>query len=74
MTYLRDMSYLGYPLKAPYGRHEEGENMWVSSLLKILKALDVTPEEFWERGKRVVVKSKQRLQSSNQSATKTSNT
>lgn len=33
--------------RVQYGRYEKGEDMRVSSLLKVLKALEVTPEEFW---------------------------
>lgn len=33
--------------RAQYGRYEKGQDMRVSSLLKVLKAFDTTPGEFF---------------------------
>jgi transcriptional regulator with XRE-family HTH domain len=36
--------------RAQYGRYERGEDLRFSSLLKVLKALDVSLEEFFKEG------------------------
>ena len=36
--------------RAQYGRYEKGEDLRFSSLLKVLKALDITLEEFFSEG------------------------
>lgn len=36
--------------RAQYGRYEKGEDLKFSSLLKILKGLDMSPKEFFEDG------------------------
>jgi len=36
--------------RAQYGRYENGQDLRFSSLLKILKALDITLEEFFQKG------------------------
>lgn len=36
--------------RAQYGRYENGEDLRFSSLLKVLKALDMTLEEFFSEG------------------------
>lgn len=35
--------------RAQYGRYEKGEDLKFSSLLKILKALDISLKEFFEK-------------------------
>jgi transcriptional regulator with XRE-family HTH domain len=34
--------------RAQYGRYEKGQDMRLSSLLKVLQALQTTPEEFFK--------------------------
>lgn len=34
--------------RAQYGRYEKGQDMRVSSLLKVLMALEISPAEFFE--------------------------
>jgi transcriptional regulator with XRE-family HTH domain len=34
--------------RAQYGRYEQGQDLRLSSLLKVLKALGVTPDEFFK--------------------------
>ena len=36
--------------RAQFGRYERGEDLRLSSLLRILKALKVSPEEFFSEG------------------------
>ncbi|MDG1777996.1 MAG: helix-turn-helix transcriptional regulator [Flavobacteriaceae bacterium] len=36
--------------RAQYGRYEQGQDLRFSSLLKVLKAFNVTPEEFFKKG------------------------
>lgn len=36
--------------RAQYGRYEKGEDLKFSSLLKILKALDISLKDFFETG------------------------
>lgn len=36
--------------RAQYGRYEKGQDLRFSSLLKILKALDITLEDFFKTG------------------------
>lgn len=36
--------------RAQYGRYEQGQDLRFSSLLKVLKALDVTPQNFFKKG------------------------
>lgn len=36
--------------RAQYGRYEKGEDLRFSSLLKVIKALDVSIEEFFSQG------------------------
>ncbi len=36
--------------RAQYGRYEKGKDLRFSSLLKVLKALDITLEEFFSEG------------------------
>jgi transcriptional regulator with XRE-family HTH domain len=36
--------------RAQYGRYEKGEDMKYSSLLKVIKALGMTPKEFFSEG------------------------
>ena len=36
--------------RAQYGRYEKGEDLRFSSLMKVIKALDITPEEFFSEG------------------------
>lgn len=36
--------------RAQYGRYEQGQDLRFSSLLKVLKALDVSLDEFFEKG------------------------
>ncbi|MFD2965410.1 MULTISPECIES: helix-turn-helix domain-containing protein [Olivibacter] len=36
--------------RAQYGRYEAGENLQYKSLLKVMKALNVTPKEFFSEG------------------------
>ena len=36
--------------RAQYGRYEQGQDLRFSSLLKVLKALDVSLEEFFKDG------------------------
>ena len=36
--------------RAQYGRYEQGQDLRFSSLLKVLKALDVSLEEFFKEG------------------------
>ena len=36
--------------RAQYGRYEGGSDLRLSSLLKILKALEITPAEFFSEG------------------------
>lgn len=36
--------------RAQYGRYEKGEDLKFSSLLKILKALDISLKDFFEKG------------------------
>lgn len=36
--------------RAQYGRYEQGKDLRFSSLVKVLKALDVTLEEFFREG------------------------
>jgi transcriptional regulator with XRE-family HTH domain len=34
--------------RAQYGRYERGQDLRISSLLKVLRALEVTPSEFFK--------------------------
>lgn len=34
--------------RSQYGKYEKGENMRIDSLLKVIRALGVTPSEFFE--------------------------
>ena len=36
--------------RAQYGRYEKGQDMRMSSFLKVLKAMEVTPVEFFSEG------------------------
>lgn len=36
--------------RAQYGRYEQGQDLRFSSLLKVLKALDVTLQDFFKEG------------------------
>lgn len=36
-------------LRAQYGRYEQGKDLRVSSLLKVLRAMEVKPEEFFKK-------------------------
>ena len=36
--------------RAQYGRYEKGEDLRFTSLMKVIKALVVTPEEFFSEG------------------------
>ena len=36
--------------RAQYGRYEKGEDLRFTSLLKVIKALGVTPKEFFSKG------------------------
>ena len=36
--------------RAQYGKYEKGEDLRYSSLLKVIKALGVTPKEFFSEG------------------------
>jgi len=36
--------------RAQYGRYEQGKDLRFSSLLKVLKALDISLEEFFKEG------------------------
>ncbi|MFT3738474.1 MAG: helix-turn-helix domain-containing protein [Breznakibacter sp.] len=36
--------------RAQYGRYEKGEDLRYSSLLKVIKALGMTPKEFFAEG------------------------
>ena len=36
--------------RAQYGRYERGENMRFESLIKVIKAFDMTVEEFFSEG------------------------
>lgn len=36
--------------RAQYGRYEKGQDLRFSSLLKVLKALDISLEEFFKEG------------------------
>ena len=36
--------------RAQYGRYEKGQDLRFSSLLKVLKALDISVEEFFKEG------------------------
>ena len=36
--------------RAQYGRYEQGQDLRFSSLLKVLKALDISLEEFFKEG------------------------
>jgi transcriptional regulator with XRE-family HTH domain len=36
--------------RAQYGRYEQGQDLRFSSLLKVLKALNVTPQDFFKKG------------------------
>ena len=36
--------------RAQYGRYEKGQDMRYSSLMKIIKAFGMTPEEFFKEG------------------------
>jgi transcriptional regulator with XRE-family HTH domain len=36
--------------RAQYGRYEQGQDLRFSSLLKVLRALNITLEEFFEEG------------------------
>ncbi len=36
--------------RAQYGRYERGEDLRFSSLVKVLKALDISLEEFFKKG------------------------
>lgn len=36
--------------RAQYGRYEKGQDLRFSSLLKVLKALDITLDEFFKEG------------------------
>lgn len=36
--------------RSQYGRYENGEDMRFSSLLRVLKALDISLEEFFQEG------------------------
>lgn len=36
--------------RAQYGKYEKGEDLRYSSLLKVIKALGMTPKEFFEEG------------------------
>ena len=36
--------------RAQYGRYEKGEDMRFTSLMKVIRAFDMTPEEFFSEG------------------------
>lgn len=36
--------------RAQYGRYEKGEDLRFTSLLKIIRAFEMTPEEFFSKG------------------------
>lgn len=36
--------------RAQYGRYEQGQDLRFSSLLKVLKAFDITLEDFFKKG------------------------
>lgn len=36
--------------RSQYGRYEKGEDLRFSSLMKLIKAFDMTPEEFFSEG------------------------
>ncbi len=36
--------------RAQYGRYEKGEDIRFSSLIKLIKAFDLTPKEFFSKG------------------------
>ena len=36
--------------RAQYGRYEKGEDLRFSSLIKIIKAFNITPQEFFSEG------------------------
>lgn len=36
--------------RAQYGRYEKGEDLRYSSLLKVIRALGITPKEFFSEG------------------------
>lgn len=36
--------------RSQYGRYEKGEDIRFSSLMKIIRAFDITPEEFFSEG------------------------
>jgi hypothetical protein len=36
--------------RAQFGRYEKGEDMRFSSLMKVIKAFGMTPEEFFKKG------------------------
>lgn len=36
--------------RAQYGRYEKGEDLRFSSLIKVLKALEISPKEFFSKG------------------------
>ena len=36
--------------RAQFGRYEKGEDLRYTSLLKVIRALDMTPEEFFSEG------------------------
>lgn len=36
--------------RAQYGRYEKGEDLRYTSLIKVIQALGVTPEEFFSKG------------------------
>ena len=54
----KDRGYTNYELfafdnnipRAQYGRYEKGEDLRFSSLLKVLKALNISLEEFFSKG------------------------
>ena len=36
--------------RAQYGRYEKGQDLRFSSLIKVLKALDISPKDFFSKG------------------------
>lgn len=36
--------------RAQYGRYEKGEDLRFSSLMKLIRAFDITPQEFFSKG------------------------
>lgn len=46
--------------RAQYGRYEKGSDMRLSSLLKVLQAMDISPVEFFSEGFEVGEEGKQK--------------